>query len=757
MWEETKMTAWRKVVLSAFAFLPGFFLVLSVHAAEPQPVEIPLSIKRAPVDVWSKNRLKPELLAGAVLILKDAGNGAFDDASMWHIRFNQELPHGRKEFSFRIDVAPDHRPLWGQKLLQPFVNGKEADAAADVNGKPSFEKIVADDGKGFIPKMSGRLRFAIADDERKLTAFSLMTAGAENFNITMSDFKVTVWPKADDRVLAQRPLMSELGFRPDETKLLMIEWHDDEGSLSRVSADIVVSGPNGKQAVTVDMPRHRSKASGSRVSKIDLSAFRQPGEYTVTVPSTGPRTKPGTIAFRVTEHAAQLAKHRDDAWGAFYWITDNADGPFPKAHRQDAVAKTFGNEQVTRDISGGWFDAGDYGKYTVNGAYSVGLMLLTGLLAPELLDHPIKPVAGGHEDWPDWLSVAGAQLDWLVKMQGPDGGVNHKATTRDWPGLDVSPEGDRAVKWIMPVSSTATADYAAVMALAAKVLQGQPGSEARSKAALFAAAAERSRQWLQENPDLVMTETRYDNRDYGGPYTDEDDADERFFAAAAWAALTRDKSDITAAERLIADRWAVLTTHQNSVYWGRVDLLGFWALKTIETDLSKPALEIVNAALAGAAVRWRAEMQAAPWAIPHGDDEAFAWGSNSVLATVGWHWLLWAHLGDDDRYVEPARDLAHWFFGRNPLGQTFVTGKSDRAAKDPHFRPSVSGAILLPDGFLVGGPNSGNVSGDPVAIGIAGRPPMRMYIDDRGSYATNEVAINWQAAWALYASLLAAL
>ena len=164
--------------------------------------------------------------------------------------------------------------------------------------------------------------------------------------------------------------------------------------------------------------------------------------------------------------------------------------------RRTPLPKTFGDEGTARDVSGGWFDAGDYGKYTVNGAYSVGLMLLTGLLAPEALDHAIDPLAGGREGRPDWLDVAEAQLDWLVKMQAPDGGANHKATTRDWPGLDVSPMGDTAVKWIMPVSSTATADYAAVMALAAKVLENQPDIEARKKAATFRSAAQRARGWL---------------------------------------------------------------------------------------------------------------------------------------------------------------------------------------------------------------------------------------------------------------------
>ena len=721
-----------------------------------EPVEIELSIEIAPTDQWSKGRLEAALESDGALVLRDSGRGDFNDASFWEIPFNRSLPFGRKELSVRIDVDPRHTALWGPKLLQPIIDGIEAEPATDDDGRPFFEKSLGGDGKGFLPPQSSVYRFDLPKEAERLGSFAFMTAGARGFNITLSEFKVTVWPEADDRLRAQRPLMSELSYGPEETKRLMIEWHGGELGPSSDTETIIVSGPTGEREIMVAVPRTASVASASRVSRIDLEGFDEPGDYWITVPATGAGTERGSIGFRVADDPQELKRHRDDAWSVFYWITDNEHGPYPDAHAQDAVAKTFGEERTVRDVSGGWFDAGDYGKYTVNGAYSVGLMLLTGLLAPEVLDHSIDPMAGGREGWPDWLGVAEAQLDWLVKMQAPDGGANHKATTRDWPGLDVSPMGDTVVKWIMPISSTATADYAAVMALAAKVLEDQPGELAAGKAMRFRAAAERARGWLDQNRGLLLTAPSYGGKDYGGPYTDGDDSDERFFADAAWAALTRDRSAIAAVESRLDNRRRALEASDFETYWGGVNLLGFWTLKTIEADLSSAARQTVDAVLDDAARRWAAKHKRSPWSIPHGDEEILPWGSNSVLATVGWHWLLWAHVSGDDRFVAPARDLRHWFFGRNPLGQTFVTGKSERAAKDPHFRPSVSGAIPLPDGMLVGGPNSGGHSGDSAAMQLAGEPPMRMYVDDRWSYSTNEVAINWQSVWALYLSLLAA-
>jgi len=748
------MMALRHVTLPVAVLFCLLFPVSAVYPAEQKSIEFPLSIREAPADVWSKKRLKPQLISESRFVLKDAGNGPFDDSSLWLFSVDQDLPYGPKELSFRIEVDPAHRPLWGEKLLQVFINGKEADAVIGADGRPLFDKIIDDAGDGFVPRGSGTLRFQIPAEARELKSFSVKTAGAENFHIVMSDFTVTAWPEADERTPSRRPLLSQLGFRPGDEKILMIEWHDEAGNLAGASTEITVTGPDGSRTIAVSAPQW-SIASGSPVSTVDLSAFSQPGAYTVTLPSAGLQPGEASVTFEISEDPRGLAGHRDDAWGTFYWITDTAQGPFPNAHAQDRQARIYGQRWLTRDISGGWFDAGDYGKYTVNGAYSVALMLLTGLLAPQALEHPVEPLAGGRTNRPDWLDVAETQLDWLVKMQAHDGGANHKAATRDWPGLNVSPDDDNAVKWIMPVSSTATADYAAVMALAAKVLSGQADLSAQAKAEEFATAAKRARDWLRRNPDLVTIETNYDGKDYGGPYFDGDDRDERFFADAAWAALTRAPADIAAVESQLQERQAALAASGYETYWGGVGLLGFWALKTIESDLSDTARGTVDTVLRDAAETWRIKKEAAPWTIPHGDDETLTWGSNGVLATIGWHWLLWAAVSGDPFPIAPARDLVHWFFGRNPLGQTYVTGTGERAANDPHFRPAVSGAIALPDGFLVGGPNSGGFSGDPAAATLEGLPPMRQYIDDRDSYSTNEVAINWQAAWALYLSLLA--
>lgn len=738
----------RKKIIPALAIV---CLAPTAPLLAQERIEIPLAFQELPDDLWGKNRLIPERVEGG-LRMRDTGTGEFNDASFWQITFGQDLPYGRKMLSFDVTVAPDHQALWGAHLFQPIIDGQEANPALGEDGTPSFEKSIAEDGKGFVivPQDYAvqTITLDIPKTETRISSFAFMTAGAIGYDMTLTDIKVVAWPEDDTRVFAQNPVTSSLGFPPGHPQSVIVEWSgfDPKAPDAPNTADVTLMGPDGSQDITVSLPRRLSVASASAVSR--LSFDLAPGEYTLTAPAIGKGSAAAEVSFEVSDSFDALTQMRDEAWGVFRWITSGPTGPFPDAHPQDTAATVFGSDE-TRDITGGWYDAGDYGKYSVNGAWAASLMLLTGLNTPEVLDHEISPLAGG-TDKPDWIDVVVAQLDWLVKMQASDGGVNHKVTTRDWPRLDIRPEEDTAVKYLMPVSSTATADYAATMALGAKVLRPYDADRAQQ----FEAAAARALAWLDANPDLVMIQRTYDGKEYGGPYMDDDDSDERFFARAAWAALQQTPEAIAAVETELQARRDVLNASDNDTYWGKVDLLGMWALKSIEDQMSEDGASQVNSALRSAAHKWSVLQQRSQWLLPMEDTKGFDWGSNGALATIGWHWMMWARVADDQKFADAGKTLLPYFHGRNPLGQTYVTNAV--GVRHPHLRPHVSGAFDLPPGFIAGGANSVNLAGDPTSGAILGQPPLRMFVDHKDSYATNEVAINWQSAWSLYASLLVA-
>src|SRR5205823_1604009 len=90
--------------------------------------------------------------------------------------------------------------------------------------------------------------------------------------------------------------------------------------------------------------------------------------------------------------------------------------------------------------------------------------------------------------------------------------------------------------------------------------------------------------------------------------------------------------------------------------------------------------------------------------------------------------------------------------GRNATGYAFVTGFGTRSPMFPHHRPSQSDSVAAPvPGLLVGGPNPGQ---QDRCEGYPSRLPARSYVDAVCSYASNEVAINWNAPLAYLAGAI---
>jgi len=122
----------------------------------------------------------------------------------------------------------------------------------------------------------------------------------------------------------------------------------------------------------------------------------------------------------------------------------------------------------------------------------------------------------------------------------------------------------------------------------------------------------------------------------------------------------------------------------------------------------------------------------------------YVWGSNSVAANYGLQLLVADVMAPNPRYREAAADNLHYLLGRNTFSLSWVTAVGANPFKHPHHRPS--GADQNPDpwpGLLAGGPNARRQ--DPAMKRLPDLPPAKMYIDDQESYATNEVAINWNA------------
>jgi len=123
----------------------------------------------------------------------------------------------------------------------------------------------------------------------------------------------------------------------------------------------------------------------------------------------------------------------------------------------------------------------------------------------------------------------------------------------------------------------------------------------------------------------------------------------------------------------------------------------------------------------------------------------YVWGSNGVAANYGMELLVANALAPDAKFVETALDDLHYLLGRNAFSISWVTQVGANPYRHPHHRPSGADKNAEPwPGLLSGGPNAGRQ--DAVLKKLpANTPPAKVYADDQASYASNEIAINWQA------------
>jgi len=135
------------------------------------------------------------------------------------------------------------------------------------------------------------------------------------------------------------------------------------------------------------------------------------------------------------------------------------------------------------------------------------------------------------------------------------------------------------------------------------------------------------------------------------------------------------------------------------------------------------------------------------YAVPIMGD--YPWGSNGLILNNMMLISVAYQVSGDAQYLEAVHMGMDYIMGRNALNQSFVSGYGTYAMLHPHHRfwandPS-NGFPPPPPGVVSGGPNAN--PDDPVAnnAGLTSLPPARRYLDDIGSYTTNEVTINWNA------------
>jgi endoglucanase len=412
----------------------------------------------------------------------------------------------------------------------------------------------------------------------------------------------------------------------------------------------------------------------------------------------------------------------------------------------DAGGKVWPACPYTLDASGGWYDAGDYGKYVVNGGISVWTLMDEYERNPTAWADGTLNIPENKNGVPDILDEARWELKFMLGMQVPAGQplagmVHHKLHDDVWSAVPSMPPANTPDRHVFPPSTAATLNVAAVGAQCARIWKTiDPAFAAQClKASQTAWTA------AQANPKMYAVAFLAG----GGDYPDTNVTDEFYWAASELYITTGDSQYGDYAQS--STDWA----NAKDMFWGDTAALGTISLALIPNNLSADKRQAARKAIIGLADLGLADIAGEGYGVPL---TSYPWGSNSTALNTAMLMGLAYDFTSDRKYLDGVTKTMDYILGRNTLNKSFVTGYGANPAEHPHSRfwgnDTAKGYPAPPPGVVVGGPNG--VPGDPVVVaaGLTGNPLGKQYVDDIGSFSTNEVAINWNAPLAWVTSFL---
>ena len=315
--------------------------------------------------------------------------------------------------------------------------------------------------------------------------------------------------------------VNQVGYFPNRQKIAVLG--DNSGDIMHGASSINLSGAVDFEVIdaksgssvfkgTSTAPK-KDKDSDDNVCKLDFSEVTTPGTYYIKAGEYR------SFEFKIGDDIYSESDHRllTNAMNYFYqnrsgidieekYITsgDKKTLAHKGGHKTDTASvqkiwkneysseteatSTYASSKIT--ANGGWYDAGDHGKYVVNGGISIWT-LQNMYERAVLVDKSDKfddgsgtvvvPESGNKV--PDVLDEAAVELDWIAEMKVADdeptwgkkaaGLYYHKLHDHKWTGLATRP-WDYETEWktvriVKPPTFAATLNYAACAAQAARL------------------------------------------------------------------------------------------------------------------------------------------------------------------------------------------------------------------------------------------------------------------------------------------------
>lgn len=435
----------------------------------------------------------------------------------------------------------------------------------------------------------------------------------------------------------------------------------------------------------------------------------------------------------------------------------------------------------TQNVTGGWYDAGDHGKYVVNGGISVWMLnnlfersMLSGNTAKWEDNSGTVVIPENGNSYPDILDEARYETEWFMTMLVKDGAykdmVYHKMHDHKWTGLAVKPwdyeDEWKTIRIIKPASTAATLNFVACAAQSYRVWKDYDPEFAQT----CLNQAKISYNAAKAHPNMYAP---LDQAIGGGAYGDDDVTDDFYWAACELFASTGDTAyyndlkSYSGAFKLTSN----LNGGENSgsctsFNWGNTAGLGSVTLYlNCKNMISDNEYSQITDSIIDCADKYIGIENEQGYGIPYvgttfTDEvnlgagvsvDGYEWGSNSMVVNNAVVMAYAYDITKNPEYASGATRAMDYIFGTNPLEYSYVTGYGEHAFENPHHRywshQLDDSFPMSPAGVLSGGPNSGMQ--DPYILGAGYKrgevAPQICYVDNVESWSTNEVTINWNA------------
>ena len=554
--------------------------------------------------------------------------------------------------------------------------------------------------------------------------------------------------------------INQVGFYPGQEKTMTLEEYNKAEIVTITDAEgsVVWEGSADRSAV--------SPWSGKVRRIFDFSEITESGTYTI-------HAGKDSAAFTVSPDV--LKPLADAALTAFYHQRSGMDldpeiagkwarkggHPDTLVYVHASAASASRPEGTVISSPKGWYDAGDYNKYVVNSGYSMGLMANAFRVIS-------LQYAYNKKDSRKFWDELEYNHDWLLTMQDPeDGGVYHKLTTPSFEGF-ITPGECQQKRYVVQKSVTASLDFAAVCAEMGSTWAAHHGGNLEAdintrgvweKAEDGADAY----QWAKDNPEAFYHQDKmngiYDPDVVTGAYGDGSASDELFWAATSqYMASYPGDRDV-----YLTDVIENMPEEFTLMSWGNVAALGVF--NWIESELHHRKFGEFYSGLPDPYAKQKEEIKGkcvkmlleycdksieavenSCYNSAYGNSpDDFGWGCCSSFCDQAICFLYAYELTGNRKYVDNAFRNVNYILGQNATGYCYVTGFGYKSPMFPHSRLCHSDGIEEPiPGLLAGGPNPAQQDIAEVRKYHSSYPD-ESYEDVMPSYASNEVAINWNA------------